>query len=251
MFNRHEPWGRPKWNKRQIKKRNARRSASKSEEALHKVATEPMNEMRDIDIVMCGSAYIASSLVLGTIYLLAVIGLTYCIPPAIFIVVYYIFMSGCPRWILYELCKILYIASAIYLTVSLGLAKGAIVASFWSVATAWNQIEFTTNKLAHLFAQKYIAFRYSDNFVRDYLVHPFVEGMFDLLKHFAEATINYIRRQYIEFIHGNNKPHYPFGMNSLLNLFRLSLRQSSWHRAADFASEEQQFSLNCWRHSCW
>ena len=137
VFNRHEPWGRPKWNKRRIKKENARRRVPKGEEALRKVATEPLNEIRDIDIVMRGTAYIASSLVLATIYLLAVIGLTYCMPPAIFIVVYYIFMSGCPRWILYELCKILYIASAIYLTVSLGLAKGAIMASFWSFATAW------------------------------------------------------------------------------------------------------------------
>ena len=94
VFNRHEPWGRPKWNKRRIKKQNVRRRVSKSKEALRKVATEPLNEMRDIDIVMRGTAYIASSLVLATIYLLAVIGLTYCMPPAIFIVVYYIFMSG-------------------------------------------------------------------------------------------------------------------------------------------------------------
>ena len=45
------------------------------------------------------------------VYLLAIIGLTFCMPPAIFVVVYYIFVSGCPRWILYELCKIIYIAS--------------------------------------------------------------------------------------------------------------------------------------------
>ena len=229
VFNRHEPWGLPKWNKRRRKERNVgrRRSAPKSKEALRKVATMPSNEMRDIDVVLRGTTYIASSLVVGMVYLLAVIGLTFCMPPAIFVVVYYIFVSGCPRWILYELCKILYISSAIYLTVSLVLAKGAIMASFWSVATAWNLIDSTTNQLTHSFAQKYIAFRYSDKFVRDYLVHPFVEGMFDLLKHFAKATINYIGRQYIEFIHGDNKPHYPLGMNSLLNLFRLGLRQSS------------------------
>ena len=107
VFNRHEPWGRPKWNKRRIKKRNARRRVPKSEEALRKEATEPLNAIRDIDILMKGTAYIASSLALGAIYLLAVIGLTYCIPPAIFIVVYYIFISGCERWILYKICKIL------------------------------------------------------------------------------------------------------------------------------------------------
>ena len=89
------------------------------------------------------------------VYLLAIIGLTFCMPPAIFVVVYYIFVSGCPRWILYELCKIIYIASAIYLTVTMGAAKGAIMASVWSVAAAWNIFELATNKVMFSFAQKY------------------------------------------------------------------------------------------------
>ena len=159
VFNRHEPWGLPKWNKHRRKERNVgrRRSAPKSEEALRKVATIPSNEMRDIDVVLRGTTYIASSLMLGMIYLLAVIGLTFCMPPAIFVVLYYFIVSGCPRWILYELCKNLYIASAIYLTVSLAAAKGAIMASVWSVAAAWNIFELATNKVMYSFAQKYIS----------------------------------------------------------------------------------------------
>ena len=93
VFNRHEPWGRPKWNKRRRKETNIgrRRSAPKSEESLRKVAPIPSNEMRHIDVVLRGTTYIASSLVVGMVYLLAVIGLTFCMPPAIFVVVDYIF----------------------------------------------------------------------------------------------------------------------------------------------------------------
>ena len=146
-------------------------------------------------------------------------------PPAIFIVVYYVFVLGCPRWMLYELCKNLYIASAIYLTVSLAAAEGAIMASIWSVASAWNLFELATNKVMFLFAQKYVAVRYSNNFIIDCLVQPFVEGMIALVQSSVEATIDYIRRQYIELIHSNNRSHYhhPFGV---FNFIRLGIRTS-------------------------
>ena len=169
--------------------------------------------MRDIDVVLRGTTYIASSLLVGMIYLLAVIGLTFCMPPAIFVVVYYIFVSGCPRWMLYELCKILYIASAVYLTVSLAAAKGAIMASIWSVASAWNLFELATNKVMFLFAQKYVAVRYSNNFIIDCLVQPFVEGMIALVHSSVEATIDYIGRQYIELIYGNERRHHHYPPN--------------------------------------
>ena len=68
------------------KKKKIGRSVPKSKEAPRTAAT--LSKMRDIDFVLRGTTYIASSLVLGMIYLSSVIGFTYCMPPAISIGVY-------------------------------------------------------------------------------------------------------------------------------------------------------------------
>ena len=69
-----------------MKKRTFGRSVPKSKEVQRTAPTS--TKMRDIDFVLRGTTYIASSLVLGMIYLSSVIGFTYCMPPAIFIGVY-------------------------------------------------------------------------------------------------------------------------------------------------------------------
>ena len=87
VFNRHEPWGHPGWGLRKChEEEKIGRSVPKSEEAPRTAAT--LSKMRDIDFVLRGTTYIASSLVLGMIYLSSVIGFTYCMPPAILIGVY-------------------------------------------------------------------------------------------------------------------------------------------------------------------
>ena len=54
--------------------------------------------------------------------------------------------------------------------------------SIWSVATAWNLYELAINKAMLSFAQQYVAVRYSNNFIIDCLVQPFVEGMTALVQ---------------------------------------------------------------------